>query len=724
VDAPSRPLPDERRLAINAALGLWRGAGSPSALYDQIAAVASTEPVMRQALQAWMTPRVPSAGETETQRELDALDEDARRQRTEHEDSWTRFAADMRANPALLRQLRPVSSEGVDSRLFHLWQLLQSATPQSSRYALDTVVPLEPLIGQEASLAVRDGLIGLWRVWEPWLKSAREENKRNQISSIDCMGIAGVTLEARLNPNWAIQLTPDEARRAAAYATLEKNGFPSWISQLAHVRPQEVREVLMGEIKSELERPGVPLRSGTLDDCNSADLIVSQLLAAPLFDELKQRSAVPTLCLPPMSGIITRGLDPQHRGDFIELAVARFRSASNSETAALYLAAVFALDPRTATDELSTKVSLLPLSEQTQLMQAVLPHLFGDQMFRQIATPVTLPLESLERLITISFRTVRVEDDKNRPGGVVFSPDDRDNAEHARGAAVNMLIEIPGRATFDALHRFATVPDFPIPPTRLIQLARERAAKDSESASWRSEDPIAFEQTFETAPSTTKDLQLVALRRLADMQHDLLHGEFAQGPTLRSLANEQEVQVWIADRLQVKQGRSYSVERESHVVEEKEPDIRLRSKVTNASLPIEVKIPERWTLKQLKAALTDQLCGQYLRSGDARHGILLLVHLAPRRKGWPVRGQAKSLNFSQLVARLRLRAAQIAGQSSNAPQPEIAVIDVSTLTQTKAKKAGKSVKAKSASAKARKKLKRSAASPKTRKKRASKAGRS
>jgi hypothetical protein len=112
-----------------------------------------------------MTPRVPSAEEIESQRELDALEEDARRQRIEQEESWMRFAADIRANPALLRQLRPVNSEGVDSRLFHLWQLLQSAAPQSSRYALDSVAPLEPLIGREAALAVRDGLIGLWRVW-------------------------------------------------------------------------------------------------------------------------------------------------------------------------------------------------------------------------------------------------------------------------------------------------------------------------------------------------------------------------------------------------------------------------------------------------------------------------------------------------------------------------------------------------------------------------------
>jgi hypothetical protein len=114
------------------------------------------------------------------------------------------------------------------------------------------------------------------------------------------------------------------------------------------------------------------------------------------------------------------------------------------------------------------------------------------------------------------------------------------------------------------------------------------------------------------------------------MQHDLLHGEFAQGQTLSALKDETAVQNWMADRLRLKQGRSYSVERESHLVDETEPDIRLRSKVTDASLQIEIKIAESWTIEELKAALVNELCGKYLRANDARHGVLLLAHLKTR----------------------------------------------------------------------------------------------
>ena len=193
---------------------------------------------------------------------------------------------------------------------------------------------------------------------------------------------------------------------------------------------------------------------------------------------------------------------------------------------------------------------------------------------------------------------------------------------------------------------------------------------------------FAFEQTAETEPQTARDLQMVALRRLADMQDDLLHDDFQQGKTLAGLGDEKAVQKCIADRLRLKQGRSYSVEREVHVADEKEPDVRLRAKVTDASVPLEVKVAETWTLPQLEAALTTQLCDKYLRAREGRHGILLLVHQKPKPRGWTLRG--KRLTFHDVVARLRARAAKSAGSAWDAPQPEVAVLDVSTFANKKA----------------------------------------
>jgi hypothetical protein len=165
---------------------------------------------------------------------------------------------------------------------------------------------------------------------------------------------------------------------------------------------------------------------------------------------------------------------------------------------------------------------------------------------------------------------------------------------------------------------------------------------------------------------------------LLDLQYSLLNDDFAQGSTLCALKGERAVQNWMGDYLRRSQGRSYSIEREPHVVDENEPDIRARSKANDVSVPIEIKIAKSWTVDQLGAALTDQLCGRYLRSKGERHGILLLVHQKARSRGWINPADGRRMEFAEVVEHLRLLAKSIAGADPEDPQPEIAVIDVSS----------------------------------------------
>jgi hypothetical protein len=94
------------------------------------------------------------------------------------------------------------------------------------------------------------------------------------------------------------------------------------------------------------------------------------------------------------------------------------------------------------------------------------------------------------------------------------------------------------------------------------------------------------------------------------------------------------VQSWVAGYLRERQGRSYSVERETRVVHEKAPDARFRAEASDASVAMEIKVMESWTLYQLEEALRDQLVGRYLRDRNHRHGILLLVRQRGRGKVW------------------------------------------------------------------------------------------
>jgi len=637
--------------------------------------------VMTLAFNSWLKPPRRSLEETKSLRELERLQRRNAVERAKTDNSWVDFATKLRANPEEMRSLRPTTAKGTDAKLFHLWHLLSLCEDVDRKYAIDSVVRLEPMIGTQATEAFRVGLIAHWRAWDPWLRSTRKDEELNQIRSLDCMGLAGVTLEAKDRSDWATQLSSDDARRAAGYATLELNGFPTWLTMLAKAKPDEVRAVLSREIIAEFNRPSDVPRFGVLQDIARGDRAISELMAPVVFEELERRTALPANVLSQVLDVVKRGLSAE-RDRLKPLAISRFNSATDPAISSLYIGAVFSIDGKAATEAVFAKLALTPVAYLPALVQVVLPHIFGDR-YEDVEPPFrNLPLDSLESLVRLAYQTIRVEEDNVHPPGVVYSPDNRDHAEQARGAAFELLVNTPGRATYDAILRLTDVSGFPFSRPRLYELAKERAAKDSESDSWKGGEAAAFEQSAETEPQTPRDLQLVALRRLADMQYDLLHDDFQQGETLAGLADENAVQKWVADRMRLKQGRSYSVEREVHVADEKEPDIRLRAKATDASVPAEVKVAESWTLHDLEAALTTQLCGKYLRAREGRHGIMLLVHRRARAKGWQGRDGAM-LTFDQVVKNLQAMAVAIAASSPDAPQPEIAVLDVSGFNENK-----------------------------------------
>ena len=682
-DASVRTAENERRLAINASMTLWRGAGEPTDLLARIERVAQPDRVLLGDYRAWITPRTMSAEEAAQEQHWKEISERNSADRAAREASWLEFAERLRKDPDELRHLRPPTAEGVDARLFHLWQLLSADI--DSRYSIDSVAPLEPMFGAEVAALIKDALIAHWRLWRPRLKSQRKGAQLNQVSMIDIMGVTGISLEAGANPKWADALSADEAILAAEYATLEINGYPTWLLGLAQAKPAQVREVLLREVAAELDDPEPKPRYDNLEDIARTDAPIAGLMAPTFLSELKQRINIPNQALSPFLVATVKGIGAE-RAELCTLLLARFTEVEDGERRGLFLSAAFAIDAVAATEALTHRLDELDERAQTELVQQILPSIFGTSFHGPEFESPTLDFTTLERLVTIAFHTLRVDEDHARPSGQVFSPDQRDHAEHARGKAFEQLANTPGWASFEAILRLTENAECPIPRSRLLEIARNRAAEDAEGAAWAPGDALTVETNAEAPPRTAKDLQSVALRRLDDMQHDLLHGDFSQGATLKAQQNETAVQNWIADRLRLKQGQAYSVEREPHVAGEKEPDVRLRAKATDASVAIEIKVAESWSIPQLEAALSEQLCTRYLRARDARHGILLLVHQDARPQGWRDPQTGRFLTFLEVTAHLRQLAVGIASAASDAPQPEIAILDVSSCEAKGAKR--------------------------------------
>jgi hypothetical protein len=289
---------------------LWRQAEAPPVILAKIEQVAKLDAAMSQAYDLWLNPPPPSAQQLAHDLKMKKLGDEAEVQRALRDKAWLEFVEGLRENPEQLRTIKAPSAEGVDVRIFHLWSLLSDTVDASTRYAIHTVAPVEPMLGADLAAELRDALIRHWRLWEPTLKSTKTAEERNRIFSSDSMGIAGISLEASANPGWVARISSAEATRAAAYATLELNGFPPWLSALAAAKPAEVNDLLIGEVVAELDDPEPRQRYDLLEDLSRADLSVVELITPALLAELERRGDIAPRALEPGLEVIRRGPRP------------------------------------------------------------------------------------------------------------------------------------------------------------------------------------------------------------------------------------------------------------------------------------------------------------------------------------------------------------------------------------------------------------------------------
>ena len=254
-------------------------------------------------------------------------------------------------------------------------------------------------------------------------------------------------------------------------------GFQTGFPISARAKPLVVESVLLGEVRAELNLP--PDVSGfgpLLEKLAGGDSVLAELIAPSILSELELRPNLPVLTLAHVLDIVVRG-SASTRERLKVLLSERFDAEIDPASNSLYLAALFAVDGALGTEAVFEKLRKLRPVDRPAFVQRVLPNIFGRRLSEDELPASDIPLSSLEQIVRLAFKSVRTEDDNVHPSGVVFSPDERDDAESARGAAFGRLLNTPGRAGFDAIMRLTKVPAFPISQTRLRQFARDRAKR-------------------------------------------------------------------------------------------------------------------------------------------------------------------------------------------------------------------------------------------------------
>jgi hypothetical protein len=262
-----------------------------------------------------------------------------------------------------------------------------------------------------------------------------------------------------------------------------------------------------------------------------------------------------------------------------------------------------------------------------------------------------------------AYSHIRPEQDAVHEGS--YSPDERDRAESARNTILAALLDRPGADAYRAMVRAANDPDFAIRSERFRELARGKAERDAEYPAWTVPEVVTFETQYTAPVKTGGDLLRVVLGVLNDIILQFTEGDSTSRQLLERAKNEEEVQQWLAEQLQLRSRGRYHAYREAQVAQGEKPDVIVASTAVQCEVAVEVKHGGKgWTANQLEDALRTQLAVDYLKPATRRHGVLVITH--HRDRTWLDPLTRKPLSFEAVIAWLSSIADTLVETNGNA----------------------------------------------------------
>src|SRR6185295_5862911 len=642
-------------------------------------------------------PPDPIPGEEERRRRVDEAQRQEESKKSHRLESWSKWKEGLLADAE-----GAFSPENLQVTVRNLYYWLSSfQNDSSSRLNAWNAQALREAFGIDLASRAEAAFRSVWRANPPTLRSARPPEDRNSLPWHWHEGLTGLSAEAK-NRDWARKLTPDEARIAAGYATVELNGFPSWLRDVAAVYPDVAGEVLWNELAAERDRNDGHTYLRTLKDLSYADLSVKKLLATRLRgwlpnwpssfqdEQCRQQSA---LRLGQVLGILSDVVEGEERTAIAGELGPQFSERPNGPLASVWLRGLFQLDSERATRAFESALESLPEGERSAFVVEMLGNAFGHRGGVAFSDGAA----SLGRLARCAYRYVRPDEDQVHEG--IFSPDARDDAQRTREFLLVTLIDTPGADARAEVLSLAQDPFFKHFPDRLLFLARRRAAIDAEGPALKPEDVVVFEKEYEAPPNDRNSLLECMIGRLEDLAEFLSHHDFSPRRTWLGIEDESEMQVLLADRLENGAKGAYQVDREGEVADRKKTDIQLLATHCKQRAAIEVKIGDSWSLRELEQAIRDQLLGRYLRDASRKTGCLLLTYHG-RKKRWKHPETNQWLTFAEVVEHLKVLARSIEEQEGYGVRLGVVPIDLTDRLLKSARK-GKQASRKRRSAKVR-----------------------
>jgi hypothetical protein len=647
VDATSLTDPVELQVAFETALAVWYMAGRSETegqmIADAVGRSSAGEELVNHVRQSiWPPPR------EETPREKEFRERRAERERAER-------AALAQAREDLGNRIEGIRrGEGFGALVYLYRRMLHSEAASHSTLGQTNWQGLIPEFGEDLAHAARDGFKACWRNWRPPLSFERAGE--TVVEHGVTVGLTGLAIAAGDDANFQ-HLSAEEAETAVHYALRELTGFPEWFEALAEGQPEVVRRVISRQLVAELTaQTDAPDPGDALSRLRYGPAAVRVLCAELVLDQMIESDPPRTKALEDALQILVHA-DDTVRTRLREIAAARAQehAVSGHEEALLFwLIAWLWVDGSGAWRFVETLIDGRDETPSSLILRLAAVLRDNQWTGSRIEGADFLRPDVLERMIRVVYAHVRPEEDGEHERR--YSPDVRDRAQEFREWMLQFLAKQPGEGAQAALQALATDLE-PVHVRRWIRkLAEQQAAKAVEYSPWTPSGVAEFGAVHGKAPTSADELFEITVDRLEDIKEAVERSDFSDRALFTPRMLERPIQRWLAGRLERESRGRYTVIREEEVDRRDETDIRLHNPVAGI-VTIEVKPVDsqtgRYTLNELVGALEEQLVGQYLRSADSRHGVLVVAMLEKRR--WNPRNGSGMLYSSQLIERLNER---------------------------------------------------------------------
>ncbi len=307
------------------------------------------------------------------------------------------------------------------------------------------------------------------------------------------------------------------------------------------------------------------------------------------------------------------------------------------------------MDPPRAVSKLVAWIRDTSVKDRKALTESAFGALFGRHDPLISVALEGIPLPALEELLLLVYQQVRPDEDIVHEGA--YTPGARDEAESSRNVVLSALVDSSGADAYMAMRRLADNPDMQLRAHRFLELARSMAERDTEIPAWAVTDILTLERQHTAPVKTGSDLFRVLLSTLDDIRFSFDNEDASSRPVLETAVDEDAVQNWLADQLNLRAKGRFHVHREAEVAGKKQPDVSVSSTSAPCEVAIEVKHGGKdWSVRELEEALRQQLAKDYLKPASRRHGVFLITHHGKRTWRHPV--TKKIMIFTDLIAHL------------------------------------------------------------------------